>query len=102
MALQGRKTNFMTHRITATAPTVYQKRSLSFFNLNEKANGNGSFTGTMDFESEDDAKEYLISRAEMYYDEYEGQVDEHFEDIQRYGSLTIDAVTARIEEIQEE
>lgn len=92
----------MTHKITATAPTVYQKRSLSFFNLNEKANGNGSFTGTMDFNSEEAAKDYLISRAEMYYDEYEGQVDEHIEDIKKYGVLTIDAVTARIEEIEEE
>jgi hypothetical protein len=91
----------MTHRITATAPTVYQKRSLSFFNLNEKANGNGSFTGTMDFSSEEEAKEYLITRAEMYYNEYEGQVDEHIDDINNYGYLTIDAVTAKIEEIEE-
>lgn len=92
----------MTHRITATAPTVYQKRSLSFFNLNEKENGNGSFKGTMDFASEEDAKNYLIDRAQMYYDEFEGQVDEHIEDIEKYGVLTIDAVTARIEEIEEE
>ena len=92
----------MTHRITAIAPTSYQKRSLSFFNLNEKKNGNGSFTGTMDFYSEQDAKEYLITRAEMYYDDYEGQVTEHIEDIERCGILTIDAVTARIVEIEQD
>ncbi len=92
----------MSVKITATAPTVYQKRSLSFFNLNEVNNGNGSFTGTMNFASEEDAKDYLISRAEMYYDEYEGQVEEHIQDIEKYGVLTIDAVTARIEEIEDE
>lgn len=89
-----------TYKIIATAPTVYQKRSLSHFNLNEKANGNGSFIGTMEFAYEEEAKEYLITRAEMYYDEYEGQVDEHLNDIKEYGVLTIDAVTARIEKIE--
>jgi hypothetical protein len=92
----------MTHRIVATAPTVYQKQSLSKFNLNEKRNMNGSFIGTMDFYSEQDAKDYLINRAEMYYDDYEGQVDEHLDDIERRGSLTIDAVTASIVEIEVE
>jgi hypothetical protein len=92
----------MTYRIVATAPTVYQKRSLSFFNLNEKAIGNGSFVGTMSFNSVQDAKNYLNLRAEMYYDEYEGQVNEYLEDIEKYGVLTIDAVTARIEEVEEE
>ncbi|MFZ1786721.1 MAG: hypothetical protein WAT92_00355 [Saprospiraceae bacterium] len=92
----------MTHRITATAPTAYQYQSLCKFNLNNNKNGNGSFTGTMDFYSEQDAKDYLINRAEMYYDEYEGQVDEHIEDIEKYGVLTIDAATARIEEIDQD
>lgn len=61
----------MTHRIVATAPTVYQSRSLSHFNLNTKKNGNGSFTGTMDFYSEEDAKDFLVNRAELYYDDNE-------------------------------
>lgn len=90
----------MTHRIVATAPTAYQYQSLSKFNLNNKKNWNGSFTGTMDFYSEEDAKAYLEERAEMYYDEYEGQVDEHLEYIEKYGMLTIDAATAKIVEIE--
>ena len=92
----------MTYRIVATAPTVYQKQSLSKFNLNEKRNMSGSFTGTLEFYTEEDAKAYLINRAEMYYDEYEGQLDEHISDIERRGSLTIDAVTASIIEIEVE
>jgi hypothetical protein len=91
----------MTHRIVAVAPTIYQKSSLSSFNLDERVNGNGSFTGTKDFASEEEAKEYLIKRAEMYYDEYEGQVEGHIEDIQKHGSLTLDAVTAKIVEIED-
>ena len=91
-----------THRIIATAPTVYQSQSLSKFNLNNKKNGNGSITGIMDFYSEQEAKDYLIRRAEMYYDDYEGQIDKHLLDIERYGILTIDAATARIVEIEDE
>ena len=92
----------MTHRITATAPTVYQIQSLSKFLLDVKKYMDGSFVGTKDFYSEADAKVYLIERAENYYDEFEGQVNEHLEDIEKYGQLRIDAVTAHIEEIEEE
>lgn len=87
------------YKITATAPTIYQHQSLSKFNLNVKSNGNGSYTGNMIFETEQEAKDYLINRAEMYYDDYEGQAEEHIADIQKHGSLTIDAVTAKIEEV---
>ena len=92
----------MTHRIICNIPTVYQYQSLLRFNLNIKANGNGSYTGTMEFYSKQDTKDYLRNRAEMYYDEFEGQVDEYIKDIEDYGILTIDAATARVEEIYEE
>jgi hypothetical protein len=91
-----------THRIVAVAPTTYQSRSLSHFNLNNKKNFGGSITGTMDFIDEEEAKDYLRNRAHIYYDEYEGQVDEHLEAIESIGMLTIDAVTARIIEIDED
>lgn len=89
-------------KITATAPTVYQYNSLSHFGMNIKKNGNGSFTSEQVFDSEEEAKAYLVERAERYYDEFEGQVDEHLEDIEKYGQLTIDAVTAHIEEVEQE
>ena len=71
-------------------------------NMNIKKHGNGSFTSEEVFNSEEEAKEYLVKRAQMYYDEFEGQVDEHLESIEKYGVLEIDAVTAHIEEIEEE
>lgn len=91
-----------TFKITAKAPTTYQYNSLSRFGMNIKKHGNGSFTSKEVFNSEEEAKEYLVKRAQMYYDEFEGQVDEHLESIEKYGVLEIDAVTAHIEEIEEE
>lgn len=87
-------------KVTATAPTIYQYSSLTRFGLKIKENGNGSFTGEMLFDDHEDAKKHLIDRATYYYDEFEGQIDEHLEDIENYGMLTIDAVTARIEEVE--
>lgn len=88
-----------THKIVATAPTVYQSRSLSHFNLNTKKNMSGSITGTMDFYSEDDAKDYLEERARMYYDDNEEKLNEALEDV-KLGYLTLDAVTAKVIEIE--
>ena len=90
----------MTHRIVATAPTSYQSRSLSHFNLNTKKNGNGSITGIMDFYSEEDAKDFLVNRAELYY-ENEEQLNEALDDIERCGILSLDTVTARIIELDQ-
>jgi hypothetical protein len=87
-------------KVIATAPTSYQYSSLAKFNLDKKENANGSITGDRIFDTKEEAKLYLIDRAKRYYDEYEGQVDEHLEDIENYECLTIDAVTARIEDVQ--
>jgi ketol-acid reductoisomerase len=89
-------------KVTATAPTVYQTSSLRRFGMTVKEIGNGSFHSEQIFESEEEAKAYLVSRAEMYYDEFEGQVDEHLSTIEKNGYLEIDAVTARIEEVENE
>ena len=87
-------------KISATAPTAYQYNSLSRFGMKIKKNGNGSFSSEQLFDSEEEAKDYLVERAERYYGEYEGQVDEHLQEIKKYGMLTIDAVTARIDEVE--
>lgn len=88
-----------THRITATAPTVYQSKSLTAFGIGSKAIGNGSYVGEMDFYSWEDAKKHLIDRANMYFDDSE-ELEEAMDDIEKYGQLTLDAVTGRIEEIE--
>ena len=93
----------MSYKITATAPTTYQFNSLRAFNLDTKKNGNGSHTGELTFESKEVAEQYLIKRADIYNDQDpEGtkeRLAEMYNDIKHYGRLTLDAVTARIEEI---
>ena len=91
-------------RISATAPTTYQLQSLRHFGMEVKKNGNGSYTAHQDFDTEDEAKEYLKSRAQMYFDgnsdNDEANLIEAFDSIENYGVLTLDAVTGRIEEIE--
>lgn len=82
--------------ITAIAPTIYQIRSLSAFGLEVKAHKSGSYSIEQEFETKEEAIEFLKNRAYQYYDEFEGQADEHIEGIEKSGMLTIDAVTARI------
>ena len=86
-------------KVIAKAPTVYQFRSLGHFFLNI-TEGCGSFSGEKIFNTKKDAEQHLIECAERYYDEYEGQVDEHIDEIKKYGTLTIDAVSAGIEEFE--
>jgi len=91
-------------RISATAPTAYQLQSLRHFGMEVKKNGNGSYTAHQDFDTEDEAKEYLKSRAEMYFDgnsdNDEQDLIEAFDSIEKHGVLTLDAATARIDEIE--
>ena len=87
-------------KVTAKAPTVYQTNSLRRFGMAIKEMGNGSFLSEETFDSEEEAKDYLVKRAEMHYDEFEGQVNEHLSTIENNGYLEIDAVTARIEEVE--
>lgn len=86
--------------ITATAPTFHQLNSLRAFNLD----GNG-MTRTMTFSSEEEAKDYLRSRADKYNDAdpngSEVRLANMYDDIE-CGCLTLDAVTARTEEISEQ
>ena len=89
-------------KVIAIAPTSYQIQSLRAFGMEVKKNGNGSFAGKQIFDSEEEAKKYLVTRAEMYYDDFEGQATEHLQGIESLGCLTIDAVTALIEEVEED
>jgi hypothetical protein len=86
-------------KIIANAPTAYQYSSLRHFGLNIEKNYNGSFSGEEIFDTEEEAKKYLVQAAERYYDEFDGEVDEHLANIKKYGQLTIDAVTAYIKEV---
>lgn len=87
-------------RISATAPTGYQLNSLAAFGMPYKKHGNGSFTASQDFNSEDEAKAYLIHRAEMYHED-EAELQKAIQQIENYGSLQLDAVSASIDEIPE-
>jgi hypothetical protein len=91
-------------KVTATAPTTYQFNSVKRFGYNVKSLGNGSHRFEQEFETEQEAKEYLIERANMYWensDMSEQELKEMLSDIEKYGMLTLDAVTGRVEEIEE-
>lgn len=90
----------MKTRITATAPTAYQSRSLSAFGMPVKKLLDGSYTSEEEFESYEEAKKYLIQKANDWYNSHnttEDELDEMLSDIEMYGNLTLDAVTASIE-----
>lgn len=85
--------------ITATAPTGYQLNSLAAFNLDGKG-----LTRTMEFDSQEEAATYLRNRARQYNDADPCGNDQRLEDMYadiEHGCLTLDAVTARIEEVEE-
>ena len=88
-------------RITATAHTSYQYQSLANFGKPEKL-GNGSFRFQQDFESEEEAKQYLIERAEGYYDDNMTAFEKLEQEINNFGQVTLDAVTGYIEPIEVE
>lgn len=93
----------MTYTIKATAPTAYQLSSLAAFNIGTNKNGNGSYSGEQSFETKEAAEQYLINRADLYNDEdpegSEEKLSKMYNEIKQHGRLTLDAVTARIEEI---
>lgn len=97
----------MTHfKITAVAPTSYQISSLRLFGLNVKSYPNGSHVGEEIFDTEKEAKDFLKKRAEMYFDGNSDNDEEELADaldrIERHGSVYLDAVCGRIDEVEEE
>lgn len=93
----------MTYTIKATAPTAYQLSSLAAFNIGTNKNGNGSYSGEQTFETKEAAEQYLITRVDIYNDQdpegTEKKLAEMYNNIKQNGFLTLDAVTARIEEL---
>ena len=91
-------------RITATAPTSYQLQSLRHFGMEIKKHLHGSYYSTQDFDTEKEAKEYLKTRAEMYFDgnsdNDEVNLIDALDSIEKRGVLTLDAVTAGMEEVE--
>ena len=87
------------YKITAIAPTSYQFSSMLSFGMPYR-NEYGRFIAQQEFASEEDAKEHLRARAEMSL-ESEEEITEALHDIEKYGRLTLDAVTASIEEVAE-
>ena len=91
-------------RITATAPTSYQLQSLRHFGMEIKKHLHGSYYSTQDFDTEKEAKEYLKTRAEMYFDgnsdNDEVNLIDALDSIEKRGVLTLDAVTSGMEEVE--
>lgn len=93
-----------TIRISATAPTAYQLQSLRHFGMEVKQHGNGSYSATQDFDTELEAKQFLVQKAEYYFDgnsdNDEKDLIEALDSIEKHGVLTLDAVTAGMEEVE--
>jgi hypothetical protein len=78
--------------IDVSVPTVYQSTSARSFGIPVKQNGDGSISGSMEFDTILDARIYLERIAIDYY-------DYNKRDMKKYlskDSLTIDAATAYI------
>lgn len=84
-----------TYKVTAVAPTSYQFSSMLSFGMPYR-NQFGRFIAEQEFDTEEEAKEYLRKRAEIILEAEE--IAEAFHDIEMYGMLTLDAVTATIVE----
>lgn len=92
----------MKYQVKATAPTTYQLQSVRNFGSPIKSNKDGSHTFKSElFDTEQEAKDYLIKRAEMYF-ENDDDLQEAISDINVYGSVIMDAVSGGIYEVEEE
>ena len=89
-----------TFQLKAIAQTSYQLQSVRNFGTEIKHYPNGTYVFCQEFETEQEAKNYLISRAENYF-ETEEEINEAIEEINTYGSIRMDAVNGRIEKITE-
>lgn len=90
----------MKVQLIATVPTSYQLQSLRALagSLPTEQNPDGSFSLSFVFDSREEAKQHLKDRAFKLYDDR----TEHREavaEINRYGMLTYDCLTARIERL---
>jgi len=86
-------------KIIATAPTSYQLASLRHFGLNVNSYPTGAHVGTLIFDTLQEAKEHLVTRAELYFED-ESELQSALIDIEN-NFLRMDAVTGSIEEFNE-
>lgn len=82
----------MKVQIIAAAPTIYQTASLRSFSIGCIANGDGSYSGSREFNSIKEAHQYFKDLAIDYYDSDKKAISRHL----GKDSLTLDAVTAII------
>lgn len=87
------------NKVISKIPTHHTLGSLRNFGLTVTAHGNGAYTGELTFETEEEAKAHLRSRADMLAENEEEQ-NEMYADIEN-GYLRYDAATASIEEVDE-
>lgn len=89
-----------TFKVIANAPTVHQYDSVRFFGSPEKTFG-GSYVFSKDFDSEQEAKDYLNSRIDRYWED--GGTEEECEKMRKQvesGYCDYDAVRAVINEVE--
>lgn len=89
-------------KLIATADTAYQLQSLRNFGMEVKSHLDGSYSAEKEFETEQKAKEFLIERAEIYFDMEEEKLIDAIDTINRFGSIRLDASTGRIVELEED
>lgn len=83
------------YRVTAQAPLGAKVMALRKFGTPQQIS-KGVLTVNKVFNSEAEAINYLIERAELYLRKTE--LSEAIADIEMYGSLTLDSVTAQVQE----
>jgi hypothetical protein len=88
-----------TYRITAEVPTAYQLQSIRHFGMDVKKLFNGGYHASQDFDTLEEAQQFLIERAERYFED-ENDLENALFDIHRHGVLGIDACTASIEAVE--
>ena len=89
-------------KVITTADTAYQLQSLRNFGMEAKSHLDGSYSAEKEFETEQKAKEFLIERAEIYFDMEEEKLIDAIDTINRFGSIRLDASTGRIVELEED
>jgi len=90
------------YRITAKVPTVYQLSSLRTFGMEVINLPTGAYYSEQDFDTIEEARQYMIDRATHYYDWDEEALESAIDGIINHSMLTMDACTGRIDEVEEE
>lgn len=87
--------------VKTPAVTAYQSSNLrEFGSTGFKELGNGKYRFEKEFDSAEEAKDYLIERARFYWAKSsDDNLEEMLEQI-KHGSLTIVDITARIEKLE--